>query len=77
MKGSSDQISQLLGLLFARSDTILIRPVETWSEVDKKRSRVDYKGIRYQRPATLVAGFIKILAPCVAGDDLDAISDTE
>ena len=58
---SDESISQMLQLLFAPSDTILIRPIETWTEGDKKRSRVDHKGVRYHRTATLVTCFDKIL----------------
>lgn len=32
-----------LGTLFADTDTVLFRPIETWVENGKKRSRVDYR----------------------------------
>jgi hypothetical protein len=41
--------SLFLQALFAPSDLILFRPIETWTEAGKKRSRVDYDGIRYER----------------------------
>ena len=36
-----------LGALFAESDTILFRPIETWVESGRKRSRVDFKNTYY------------------------------
>ena len=44
-----------LRALFAESDTILFRPIETWVEGGKKRSRVDYRNTCYRRavPALL------------------------
>ena len=38
-----------LNALFAESDTVLFRPIETWSESGKKRSRVDYKNTCYRK----------------------------
>lgn len=40
---------RFLQSLFTPSDCICFRPVETWNEASKKRSRVDYKGVRYWR----------------------------
>lgn len=40
----------LLTTLFEPSDLILFRPVESWSEGGRKRSRVDYRNVCY-RPA--------------------------
>jgi len=39
--------TDFLKALFASGDYILIRPIESWIEDKKKRSRVDYRGIRY------------------------------
>lgn len=39
---------RFLQTLFAPRDCIGFRPVETWTEAGKKRSRVDYKGVRYE-----------------------------
>ena len=36
-----------LQTLFAPSDRICFRPVKTWNEGGKRRSRVDYEGVRY------------------------------
>jgi hypothetical protein len=38
-----------LGALFAESDTVLFRPIETWNENGKKRSRVDYRNTCYRK----------------------------
>lgn len=35
--------------IFHPQDLILFRPIETWKEDGKKRSEVDYPGIRYER----------------------------
>lgn len=43
----------LLTTLFEPSDLLLFRPVETWTEGGRKRSRVDHKNICY-RPARVV-----------------------
>ena len=40
----------LLTTLYEEKDLLLFRPVETWTEGDRKRSRVDYPHVRY-RPA--------------------------
>jgi P4 family phage/plasmid primase-like protien len=44
-----------LRALFSESDTILFRPIETWVEAGKKRSRVDYRNTCYRKavPALL------------------------
>ena len=42
---------RFLSALFHKSDTILFRPIETWVEADKKRSRVDYKNTCYRKAA--------------------------
>ncbi len=44
------QAITLLTTLFDPSDLILFRPVETWTEGARKRSRVDYRNVCY-RPA--------------------------
>jgi hypothetical protein len=41
--------TRFLRALFSESDTILYRPIETWVEADKKRSRVDYQNTYYRR----------------------------
>jgi hypothetical protein len=38
-----------LRALFGESDTILFRPIETWVEAGKKRSRVDYRNTCYRK----------------------------
>lgn len=40
---------EFFSAVFAPGDVLLIRPVETWTEAGRKRSRVDYDGIRYER----------------------------
>ncbi len=47
------QAITLLTTLFDPSDLILFRPVETWTEGARKRSRVDYRNVCY-RPANPV-----------------------
>ncbi|MEX2170021.1 MAG: hypothetical protein WD851_11985 [Pirellulales bacterium] len=56
---------RFLSALFAESDTILFRPIETWIEEGKKRSRVDYRNTLYRKaaPALLqltVAAYLKL-----------------
>ncbi|MGE0769301.1 MAG: hypothetical protein AB7L90_22895 [Hyphomicrobiaceae bacterium] len=41
--------TEFLGALFVESDTILFRPIETWVEGGKKRSRVDYRNTCYRK----------------------------
>lgn len=41
--------AEFLRAVFAPEDTILFRPIETWTEAGRKKSRVDYEGIRYHR----------------------------
>jgi len=38
----------LLTTLYDEKDLLLFRPVETWIEGDRKKSRVDYKHVRYR-----------------------------
>ena len=38
----------LLTTLYDEKDLLLFRPVETWIEGDRKKSRVDYKNVRYR-----------------------------
>jgi putative DNA primase/helicase len=38
-----------LTALFAESDTVLFRPIETWNEGGKKRSRADYRNTCYHK----------------------------
>lgn len=45
---ASGDAAQFLEALFEPGDTMLIRPIETWTEDNRKRSAVDYKGIHYQ-----------------------------
>ena len=35
--------------LFEPPDCVCYRPIETWNEAGRKRSRVDYKGVCYRR----------------------------
>jgi hypothetical protein len=46
---------KFLQTLFAESDIVLFRPIETWVESGRKRSRVDQRNTHYHRarPATL------------------------
>lgn len=43
-----------LRALFAETDTILFRPIETWTEAGKKRSRVDYRNTHYRKAAPVL-----------------------
>ena len=43
------QAAELLTTLFDPGDATLVRPIEIWTEGDRKRSRVDYKGVEYLR----------------------------
>lgn len=42
---STEIAGRFLDALFERTDTILFRPIETWQEAGKKRSRVVYKSV--------------------------------
>jgi hypothetical protein len=42
-----DQAIRFFDALLSPGDTILIRPIETWIEAGKKKSRTDYRGTRY------------------------------
>ncbi len=46
---------QLLTALFDERDLVLFRPIETWTETGRKRSRVDYRNVCYRpaKPAAL------------------------
>jgi hypothetical protein len=52
-----------LGALFDTSDTILLRPIETWNDGGKKRSRVDYSNTYYRKavPALLLQVLSRLL----------------
>jgi hypothetical protein len=52
---------QFLQTLFAPDDWILFRPIETWLEDGKKKSRVDWKGIQYIRGELSAAAFGEVL----------------
>jgi hypothetical protein len=41
--------AQFLNAIFGESDTVLFRPIETWNESGKKRSRVDYRNTCYRK----------------------------
>ena len=45
----------LLAALFDERDLVLFRPIETWTETGRKRSRVDYRNVCYRsaKPAAL------------------------
>ena len=57
MMTNLEQVKSFVTKLFDDKDTFVIRPIETWVEGDRKRSRVDYKGIRYCIPAVFVTTF--------------------
>ena len=40
----------LLTALFDQNDLVLFRPIETWTEAGRKRSRVDFRNVCH-RPA--------------------------
>lgn len=52
-----------LATLFDESDSILFRPIETWVEAGKKRSRVDYRNTCYRNavPALLKVTLLQLL----------------
>jgi hypothetical protein len=61
-----------LRTLFAERDTILFRPIETWVESGKKRSRVDYRNTLYRRAVpTLVLVTVQRLLSLAAQDRLN------
>ena len=45
-----EALGQFLLALFAPDDTILVRPIEAWTEGGRKKSRVVYKQVRHRRP---------------------------
>ena len=52
--------ARFLSTLFVDSDTILFRPIETWVEAGKKRSRVDYRHTCYRKA---VPALVQITLP--------------
>jgi hypothetical protein len=48
-------VSRFLGALFAPADHILQRPIETWAEGGRKRSRVAWREVRYYTLGELTA----------------------
>ena len=60
--------NSFLRALFVETDTILFRPIETWTEGEKKHSRVDYRNTCYRRAAPVllqvtVQQLLKLAAP--------------
>ncbi|HEX3999768.1 MAG TPA: hypothetical protein VHX65_14550 [Pirellulales bacterium] len=55
--------ARFLSALFDEADTILFRPIETWIEADRKRSRVDYKSTFYRKavPALVQVTVLQLL----------------
>jgi len=49
VKAAAADGTRFLQALFEPPDLVGYRPIETWTEGGRKRSRVDYKGIRYDR----------------------------
>jgi len=49
MTNSVDQAVNFLAALFVPGDWVLLRPIETWTEAGRKRSRVDYPNVRHIR----------------------------
>lgn len=45
--------------IFEPGDYILFRPIETWTEEGRKKSKVDYKGIQYATAGGNVGNVIK------------------
>lgn len=48
------EVQRFFSCIFDGEDNILIRPVETWTETGRKKSRVVYKEIRYRRVKDLL-----------------------
>ncbi len=63
MAAGIEPAAKFLSTLFVESDTILFRPIETWVEAGKKRSRVDYQSTSYRNaaPALLKATVRQLL----------------
>lgn len=71
LPAEEEVVVQFLDALFAPGDYLLLRPIESWTENDRKKSKVDYRGTQYslvglrnqegnwQRMPTLLAGAIK------------------
>lgn len=49
----AEHAARLLNLIFDDHDLILFRPIETWNEGEKKRSRVCHRRISYRKRVTL------------------------
>lgn len=47
---SLESIKRFMGALFVPSDVVLVRPIETWIEGTKKRSRVIYRKTKHVAP---------------------------
>src|SRR5687768_5023753 len=54
--------AKFLSALFAESDTVLFRPIETWVDAGKKHSRVDYRNTCYRKA---VPGLLQLALPQV------------
>lgn len=50
----ASQVHELCGVLFDPSDVVLVRPIETWTEGGRKRSRVAYPAVAYPTAGGLV-----------------------
>jgi P4 family phage/plasmid primase-like protien len=48
------QLLQFVGALFLPTDTVLLRPIETWAEGGRKQSKVIYASVQYQTAEGLV-----------------------
>lgn len=46
--------SQFLSAIFQPTDTILLRPIETWTESETRKSRVLYSQVQYVKPLPIV-----------------------
>lgn len=52
LTGAVKTATRFLAAIFGAEDTILLRPVETWAEGDRRKSKTDYRNTRYPRCAS-------------------------
>jgi len=64
--------SRFLSLLFAETDVVLLRPIETWTEADKKRTRTIYDWTRHKVVSAIDALYLRSQARMVEREKANA-----
>ncbi|MEI8374957.1 MAG: phage/plasmid primase, P4 family [Planctomycetota bacterium] len=71
---STDAV-RFLTAIFVPGDTVLIRPVETWTEANKQQSRADYDGIVYHTVGLGLPGGRRAAYPKSTKHAMDRITE--